>query len=202
MLGFADGVTVAILLGAGLLILGAVGALYSGETTTVIDPSSRTVTLAIRRRFFGGSEQHFSFDDVASVGVSILGGTRSHGAVTPIGRYARITYLLKLGLKDGRSISTGKWSKDEHEMYSLAEQVAAMIGCASQEPLQRFQLGVPQMLNAAIGAVFIYALWYRIAVGPWCPAMWYGASPLVIMAGGFLTLLWVQQLRLWRYLGH
>lgn len=26
--------------------------------------------------------------------------------------------------------------------------------------------------------VFIYMVWYKIAVGKFCPAMWYGTAPL------------------------
>ncbi|MDO9299946.1 MAG: hypothetical protein Q7T89_01120 [Anaerolineales bacterium] len=37
------------------------------------------------------------------------------------------------------------------------------------------------ILISFAGALGIYAAWYRIYVGDWCPAMWFGSAPLLII---------------------
>jgi len=41
---------------------------------------------------------------------------------------------------------------------------------------------------ALLLAVGGYALWYRLDVGPWCPAMWHGTLPPLAIGLGYLTL--------------
>lgn len=36
-------------------------------------------------------------------------------------------------------------------------------------------------LLAIIGSILSYAIWYRMQVGPWCPAMWFGTAPPILM---------------------
>lgn len=41
---------------------------------------------------------------------------------------------------------------------------------------------------AAVVGVFTWVVYYRFSVGPWCPAMWFGtAPPLVMLLAGQLT---------------
>jgi hypothetical protein len=40
----------------------------------------------------------------------------------------------------------------------------------------------------ALWAAALYVLWYRLAVGPWCPAMWFGTPPPVIVLAAFAVL--------------
>jgi hypothetical protein len=37
------------------------------------------------------------------------------------------------------------------------------------------------IMTALLGAVGIYAAWYRIYIGEWCPAMWLGSAPMIII---------------------
>ena len=32
-------------------------------------------------------------------------------------------------------------------------------------------------------------LWFRLEIGPWCPAMWFGTAPPVILVAAFTLLL-------------
>lgn len=44
-------------------------------------------------------------------------------------------------------------------------------------------------------AILIYKVWYKIVVGKFCPAMWYGPMPLIIIGLAFLSIL--RLLRRW-----
>jgi hypothetical protein len=48
---------------------------------------------------------------------------------------------------------------------------------------------VGYVIAAALGAVVLYAAWFRFSVGPWCPAMWFGNAPPVFILAGFALLL-------------
>ena len=45
-----------------------------------------------------------------------------------------------------------------------------------------------RFLISLLAGVGFYALWYRINVAPWCPAMWGGtAPPLIIGTAGLMV---------------
>ncbi len=43
-------------------------------------------------------------------------------------------------------------------------------------------------LLALASGVGAYAVWYRLNVGPWCPAMWFGTAPLLMIGVVFFTV--------------
>lgn len=43
-------------------------------------------------------------------------------------------------------------------------------------------------LIALASGVGVYAIWYLFNVGPWCPAMWFGTAPLLMIGVVFLAV--------------
>ena len=84
---------------------------------------------------------------------------------------------------------TGRWSLDPAEINALAEQLAAAVGCGCRLGAPRYPLAARHLPVALAGAAVLYALWFRLAVGPWCAAMWHGTAPPVFLLAGFAILL-------------
>lgn len=176
-----DSNTVAAMwLGVMLIAVGLAAIILGEEVVTVVDPGQRVLTLDSRRRW-GSVSVTMPFDDVASVNVARV-GSRSDG--TP-------SFWLQIGRADGKVFSTGRWSLSETEIRQLAERLSAAIGCECRGgggmPLSPASVG--RVAAAAIGAVILYAAWFRFSAGPWCPAMWFGTAPPVFILTCFALLL-------------
>jgi len=175
-LGTAPNVTAAFAAGVLLIVVGLLTLIWKENISVVVDPASRKLTVHKASRF-GQRTSVIPFDQVASVNVSC-----------PSGKGPR-NYFLKLRLKDGTVERTGKWSYDQGEIVALAGRLAAEIGCPVSTGLLVQPANAVRVFLSAAGAVLIYALWYRIKVGPWCVAMWFGTAPIAIMLVAFLILL-------------
>lgn len=168
----------AMWLGVLLTGLGVAGLIVSEEVVTTVDTVRRCVEIDRTRRW-GSRKTSVPFDEVASVNVARV-GSRSGG--TP-------SFWLQIERADGQVISTGRWSMNEAETRQLAERLSARIGCECRGGKPLSPASLVHVVAAAIGAVVLYAGWFRFSVGPWCPAMWFGTAPPVFILAGFAVLL-------------
>ena len=180
-LGTAPNVTAAFGLGVLLCAVGLLTLLLKEDISVLVDPSSRKLTVRKTSRF-GQKTTVIPFEQVASVNVHCPGGKGPRN------------YFLKLRLKNGKVERTGKWSYDQREMVALAGRLAAEIECPVSTGLLVQPVNAIRVVVSAAGAVLIYVFWYRIKVGPWCPAMWGGTAPFVIILVAFLILLGILSL--------
>jgi hypothetical protein len=168
----------AMWLGVLLAAVGLAGLIFLEDVVVTVDPTRRSLRLEKRTRW-GKTSTELLFRAVESVQVAKI-GSRSDG--TP-------SYWLQIQTRGGRVVSTGRWSLDQAEMERLAEQLAAEIGCAYQAGRAPAPTGTAHLAYAGAGAVLLYAAWYRVKIGPWCPAMWFGAAPALFVLVGFAGLL-------------
>jgi len=176
-----DSNTVAAMwLGVLLVGVGLAAMIWAEEVVTTVDPEQRVLRFDCRRRW-GNVSMTVPFDDVASVNVARV-GSRSDG--TP-------SFWLQIERVGGKAFSTGRWSLSETEIRRMAERLSAEIGCECRGgggmPLSPASVG--RVATAAIGAVILYAAWFRYSIGPWCPAMWFGTAPPAFILTGFALLL-------------
>ena len=156
-------------------LLGAATLFLDARITLLVDPERGAILIRHRNRVTSGAKI-VRFEEIASVNVSRIG--RSRLGVT--------SFHLKIRLKSGKSIATGRWSYSYEEINAEAARLADAVGCAA-DTREPFLTGGPErVMLSVLGAVAFYALWYRFTTGPWCRAMWFGTAPPVIMllAGG------------------
>jgi hypothetical protein len=169
MAGFCLGI---LLIGAGVFSL-----LFLEEISTTVDPERRRLIIEKKSRV-GHKTSVVGFDEIASVLVNSAGGHEGPK-----------NYHLKISLKNGKTDTTGRWSLDQGEIVAIAGQLAAEIGCESNPGLIVHPINATQIVYSGIGAVILYPIWFRIWVGPWCPAMWFGTAPPVIILIAFFGIL-------------
>jgi hypothetical protein len=161
-----------------LLTAGSVGVIIWGEDVAItVDPQAKRLGISKKSRF-GRKKSSVCFAEVDHVGVST------------VGRAGQLqTYHLLIFLKNGKTVRTGRWSCDQSEMDAVGDELAGSIGCSCSKGVRVRPAGGAEIIVAALGAVVIYALWFRIQVGQWCPAMWHGTAPPLIMLCSFSVLL-------------
>jgi hypothetical protein len=170
--------TAAMWLGVLLAGVGLAGLIFDERIVTTVDPGKRCLRIDCRRRW-GSVTLTVPFDEVGSVNVVRVG---SHSDGTP-------SYWLQIERQGGRVHSTGRWSTNDAEIRRLAGRLAGEIGCDCRGGNPLNPATATHVLAAAVGAVVLYAVWFRFSAGPWCPAMWFGTAPPVIILAGFALLL-------------
>jgi hypothetical protein len=164
-------------LGCLLLTAGVGGLIWSEEIELTVDPQRRVLRFRTQNRWTT-KEVLIPFSEVDCVNVSRVGKV-SNGMER---------YFLSVWLKNGKRALTGKWSLDQEEMLSLAEQLARAIGCETKSGLRVYSVGAQRLIVAGVIAVGLYAAWFRLRVGPWCPAMWFGSAPPLLIIVFFFTV--------------
>ncbi len=169
--------------GVGILLIGigVVALLFTEEITVIVDPGRQRLMIQRGSRL-GQKLSIVNFNEIASVLVGSAGGYRGPKS-----------YHLKISLRNGKTATTGRWSLDQSEIIALAEQLAAEIGCTSDLGILVNPVNASQIIYSVCGAVILYAIWFRIWVGPWCLAMWFGTAPPVIMLIVFSGMLGVMR---------
>jgi hypothetical protein len=161
-----------------LLLAASVGHLvWAEDIVLTVDPRRRVLIFRKKNRW-STTETVVPFGDVSTVDVSRIGRTGN----------GMETYHLALILKSGDRFRTGKWSLDQSEIASIAEELARTLGCQLQAGVRVYPVGLERSLLAGVGAVGLYALWFRATVGPWCAAMWFGTAPPVLIMIFFFSL--------------
>lgn len=168
----------AMWLGVLLVGVGLAAIILAEEVVTTVDPEQRSLRIDCRRRW-GSVRKTLPFDEVDSVNVARVGSRRGG---TP-------TFWLQLRCRGGKVVSTGRWSMNESEIRCLAERLSSEIGCECRGGVPLSPASAGRVAAAAIGAVVMYAAWFRVSAGPWCPAMWFGTAPPVFILIAFGVLL-------------
>ncbi len=168
----------AMWLGVLLAGVGLAGLILAEEVVTTVDAARRCLQIDCNRRW-GSRSITIPFDEVASVHVARV-GSRSGG--TP-------SFWLQIERQGGKVYSTGHWSTNEAGIRQLAERLATGIGCECRGGVPLSPASAGRVVAAIVGAVVLYAAWFRFSVGPWCPAMWFGTAPPVFILAGFALLL-------------
>ena len=170
--------TAAMWLGVLLVGVGLAAIILAEEIVTTVDPEQRCLRINCQRRW-GSVSVTVPFDEVVSVNVARVG---SHSDGTP-------SHWLQIERQGGKIHSTGRWSTNEPEIRRLAERLSEQIGCECRGGVPLSPASAGRVAAAAVGALVLYAAWFRFSVGPWCPAMWFGTAPPVFILAGFALLL-------------
>lgn len=165
-------------LGILLLALGGAGLILQEKVSVLIFPSRRKLRVR-SQNVFGQNMRTLEFIEVKQVRVVKLRAPRSKAPV----------YLLKMDLRNGQTLGTGRWSFSQTEIDELATRLASSIDCPSELGPGPFPATATHVALAGAGAVLFYIAWYRMTTGQLCPAMWFGSAPPVIMLVSFVILL-------------
>jgi hypothetical protein len=122
--------------------------------------------------------EKISFNEFKSIQVKKIGRTND----------SIHSFHLVLKLKNDRSIFPGFVSTDISEISEIAEKLSVIMGCSFEQPQLINQTHTRKTFFALLLSILIYAFWYRFKVGPWCPAMWGGSAPLVIITSVFFII--------------
>ncbi|MFL5812296.1 MAG: hypothetical protein ACJ763_01865 [Bdellovibrionia bacterium] len=168
----------------GILLLSvAVGTyLFFEDTIIRVDSSIRSLVILKKGRLTKSSSV-VPYDEISAVQVATIGS--AHRGV--------VTHHLVIQLKNGKRVTPGRFSTDQAEIIEVAQRLARETGSECIIGRRLVPLTTPRYVLSAVGAVLVYVLWYRFKVGPWCPAMWYGSAPPVIIALSFFGLLGISR---------
>ncbi|MBK7890499.1 MAG: hypothetical protein IPJ84_06530 [Bdellovibrionales bacterium] len=176
----------ALWLGYLLLFLGAAALTFNEQVTTEFDRERQQVR-QLAKNLFESRKRHIPFSDIERIGVARIGRPSSNTEF----------YFLTLILKNGERLGTGHWVMSREEAYQQAQEIASFVGCAVNDgKLPNPAMNSSNLAIAALTGIVIYAAYYRKAVGPWCPAMWFGsAPPIIILSSTWTTFALLRRLR-------
>lgn len=176
----------ALLLGYLLIFIGGSGIVLNEEIETQID-TKRKMIRSNAKNLFTNNSRLIPFSLIA------------HTALARVGRASNIThfYFLIFVLKSGESIQTGYFNMSQSEAFQEATRLAQEVGCeASQHNIANPEKNTTNFILALAAGVIFYALYFRSKIGPWCPAMWAGnAPPLIIISATWATFVLLRQIR-------
>ena len=174
----------AYLLGLLISSLAGISLVNQDKRKTEIQAEKKRVVFT-RKSFFGGEEiRVIPFDLVKWVGVTGVG--RRDVASTR-------TYFIYITLKEGKTIRTGYSSFDEYGTKELAAEIARTIGCDhSATPIPPLDSEVIEnVILAGFIAALAWAIVYRIKIGPWSQAMWFGTSAGIFMLSSAISFYYI-----------
>jgi hypothetical protein len=172
----------AIWLGWGL-VAGGLLALVFVEEVMVFGDESTSNLVVLKRNMFWNRVREIPYTEIQNFKAVPMG--RSRGPRS---------YQLVIELKTSERINTGRWSYDASVITREAENLDKLMNAASAPASDRKGVQVPlsqsqYIMYAFLSAVVFYSIWYRVLVGPWCPAMWAGTSPFLVMGFCFVFCL-------------
>ncbi len=175
---FTDNALAAMGLGLLLLTVGLTALVAGGTRKVKADPIARVLSIETSSRFSGTQTRHILFGNVAAVIVARLTNDDL------------VFYHTVIRLKSGGSESLRDLSLDANACASRASALARCIGCsedangvAEQRPFGFSALAQPVRVVVALAVgMLVWAVYYRASVGPFCPAMWFGSAPILIVA--------------------
>ena len=164
-------------MGVFLIGLGVYTLLFSENVTVIVDTERKRLMLQKKNRLSSKS-LILGFGEIASVNVTQIGGYRGPP-----------TYHLNIEQKNGKIEKTGRWAFEQGEIVALAERLSFAAGCKFNVGVILHPIDLNKIIYSGIGAVIVYAVWFRIWAGPLCPAMWHGSAPPLIIAIAFFSVL-------------
>lgn len=167
----------ALWLGYLLLFIGAAALTWNEQVTTEFDRERQQVR-QLAKNLFESRMRHIPFSDIERIGVARVGRPSSNTEF----------YFLTLILKNGERVDTGHWVMSREAAYHQSEEIAGFVGCAVNDgKLPNPSMNSSNLAIAVLIGIAIYAAYYRKAVGPWCPAMWFGSAPPIIILSSTWT---------------
>lgn len=167
----------ALWLGYLLLFIGAAALTWNEQIITEFDRDRQQVR-QLAKNLFESRMRHIPFSDIERIGVARVGRASSNTEF----------YFLTLVLKNGERLGTGHWVMSREEAYQQAQEIASFVGCAVNDgKLPNPAMNSSNLAIAVLIGIAIYAVYYRKAVGPWCPAMWFGSAPPIIILSSTWT---------------
>ena len=140
--------------------------------------------------YFKNERSSINFEDVASIDIKKVG--RSHKGVE--------FYFLIFNFKNQSSLNPNYFSTRFEEVLETASYLCELLNCEllreETHTLRLKPANAHFIWMIPILSVFIYSLWYRLQIGPWCTAMWFGTAPWFIM--GSVTFMGFRIFRLSR----
>lgn len=167
-----------ILIWCGLFFLSLMlfAIIFNASITTHVNPLNKSLRIINQNRLHT-EDTLIPFAEVDSIRIRKI--TR---------RNMLSTYHLKILLKNGKQFSLGQQGLTESAFNKITDPLAQTIGCPVQTENDIAPLSSQNVVIAATCAILAYLLWYRITVGPWCPAMWGGTAPIFIMTITFFIV--------------
>lgn len=160
-----------------LLFLGFTTITLNEQVTTEFDRERQQVR-QLAKNLFESRIRHIPFSDIERIGVARIGRPSSKTEF----------YFLTLILKNGERLGTGHWVMSREAAYHQAQEIAGLVGCAVNDGrLPNPAMNSSNFAIAVLIGIAIYAMYYRKAVGPWCPAMWFGSAPPIIILSSTWT---------------
>lgn len=181
-------------LGAFLIAGGTLGLFWLDQIILEVSRTEKCLVLTRRGLFEGPRKQKIPQTQIQEVLVKRIGskwkGLETHHLI------------LKT---QNQQINTGYWKRERREIEVVANQLIQALELKghgdlllsseeaddiseSSSPFHSRRLAI----SFAVGLI-VYVAWYRLSVGPWCPAMWAGTAPPYII--GLVTLFTFQFLR-------
>lgn len=161
-----------ILLAAGIFYF-----LWKEKVEIDIDKEKRFVKIKKTNRF-RSTLRLVAFDSIETIFVRKIG--REHKGIA--------FYLVMFELVSGENISTGSFFTNRGEAQSQADLWAYEMGTKShQMPFLPSAWDFPLPIAFGVSLLF-YVIYYRLTVGPLCPAMWFGTLPPFFIGASTLTL--------------
>lgn len=136
-----------------------------------IDVSSQRILFYIKNRFYQRLKI-IPFHQVDSVGIRKVG--REHKGI--------VIYFVVVKLKNGSSLRTDIKSFSREDIQYEADRLANQLSVPSTQlyftSLSREML---LFISFVMGCMF-YVLYYRLAIGELCRAMWFGSLPIFFIS--------------------
>lgn len=165
-------------LGVLLAGVGLASFLFLEHVLVAVDGTGRRLVVNRHTRW-GSTRTVLPFAQVESISVVKIGASADGSP----------SYWLQIQPRGRRTLFTGRWSTDPEEIDQLAERLANQLGCPCRRGGRGGQAGAGHLLAAVLGAVTLYAFWFRVKVGPWNHTMWAGSVGPVFVLVAFATLL-------------
>lgn len=176
----------ALWLGYLLLFIGAASLAFNEQVTTEFDRDRQQVRQHVKN-IFESRTRYIPFAEIERLAVARIGRPSSKTEF----------YFITLVLKNGKCLNTGHWVLSRDAAHHLANEIAGLVGCAINDGnLPNPAMNISNLAIAVLLGIGIYAAYYRKTVGPWCPAMWFGSAPaLIILSSTWTAFVLLRRLR-------
>jgi hypothetical protein len=155
------------------------------EVLTIIDPKQNRLQIQYKNRF-KVRNKNIHFKEIENIEIKTMNRHKDH--VVKL-------HILRIKLKNGERLRLGKESLEQADLESIGEKLALEIGCKLETDTPDGPVNLSYVPLALLGSIAIYAFWYRVTVGRWCPAMWGGTAPILIIIFSFISLMKISTYR-------
>lgn len=173
----------AYLLGLLLFVIGLVAIIFIEEVQIDVIQDKKRLVLTYTN-YFNSYKVILGFDEIEKLDIA------------GVGKWNHRSYFLKIRTTKNKVLGTGIWSFDKEEVQEKANELYELIGHKNQikdenqGAVKNAFVDRPYLpvIIALIVAFSSYMLWYRIKVGPLCPASWHGNLPVLFICSVFILV--------------